>query len=161
MTWTKLIRFIAHDGKATFGDAIVDDASEVPQKLEENELYAIELEGSDPFALSSTGKKLHVKTLLALLTPSDVPLIRCIGLNYTKHSRSLSEVVVYLPILKYAPVKEGGRTPPPYPSLFIKPSTSIASYNEDIPIPKITQENQLDYEGELVSITNLNYMGII
>jgi 2-keto-4-pentenoate hydratase/2-oxohepta-3-ene-1,7-dioic acid hydratase in catechol pathway len=50
-------------------------------------------------------------------------------------------------------VAEGGRKPPPYPSLFIKPSTCIASSDEDIPIPKITQENQLDYEGELVSIS--------
>jgi hypothetical protein len=49
-------------------------------------------------------------------------------------------------------VAEGGRKPPPYPSLFIKPSTCIASSNEDIPIPKIAQENQLDYEGELVSL---------
>lgn len=48
-------------------------------------------------------------------------------------------------------VAEGGRKPPPYPSLFIKPSTCIANSDEDIPIPKIAQENQLDYEGELVS----------
>lgn len=46
-------------------------------------------------------------------------------------------------------VKEGGRTPPPYPSIFIKPSTSIASFNEDIPIPKLAQDT-VDYEGELV-----------
>ncbi|CAM1506025.1 Fc.00g056660.m01.CDS01 [Cosmosporella sp. VM-42] len=46
-------------------------------------------------------------------------------------------------------VKEGGRTPPPYPSIFIKPSGSIAGYAEEIPIPKIAQEDQLDYEGEL------------
>lgn len=82
-----MIRFIAVDGKTTFGDAIVDDASEVPQKLEQNELYALELEGSDPFALVATGKKVQVKTLLAILTPSDVPVIRCIGLNYIKHSK--------------------------------------------------------------------------
>lgn len=28
----------------------------------------------------------------------------------------------------------------------------MASFDEDIPIPKIAQEDQLDYEGELVSI---------
>lgn len=48
-------------------------------------------------------------------------------------------------------VAEGGRKPPPYPSLFIKPSTCVAGFDEDIPIPKIAQEDQLDYEGELVS----------
>lgn len=46
-------------------------------------------------------------------------------------------------------VNEAGRTPPPYPSLFIKPSASIASHDEDIPIPKICQNDQLDWEGEL------------
>lgn len=49
-------------------------------------------------------------------------------------------------------VKEGGRTPPPYPSLFFKPSTCVAAYNEDIPIPKIAQEDQVDYEGELAIV---------
>lgn len=158
-----MIRFIAVDGKTTFGDAIVDDASDVPQKLEQNELFALELEGSDPFALIATGKKVQVKTLLAILTPSDVPVIRCIGLNYIKHSK-----LFWLPwnrrelsILTFVPVKEGGRTPPPYPSLFVKPRTSIASYNEDIPIPKITQENQLDYEGELVRITAVEFAWIL
>lgn len=38
---------------------------------------------------------------------------------------------------------------PPYPSIFIKPSTSVAACNEDIPIPKLAQDDQLDYEGEL------------
>lgn len=46
-------------------------------------------------------------------------------------------------------VQEGGRKPPPYPSIFIKPRTSVAGFNEDIPIPKLAQDDQLDYEGEL------------
>lgn len=46
-------------------------------------------------------------------------------------------------------VQEGGRKPPPYPSIFIKPRTSVASFNEDIAIPRLAQDDQLDYEGEL------------
>jgi 2-keto-4-pentenoate hydratase/2-oxohepta-3-ene-1,7-dioic acid hydratase in catechol pathway len=46
-------------------------------------------------------------------------------------------------------VKEAGRAPPPYPSLFIKPATSLAAFDAQIPIPKVAQET-LDYEGELV-----------
>jgi 2-keto-4-pentenoate hydratase/2-oxohepta-3-ene-1,7-dioic acid hydratase in catechol pathway len=49
-------------------------------------------------------------------------------------------------------VAEGGRTPPPYPSIFIKPTHSLADSFEDIPIPKLAYET-LDYEGELVSIS--------
>jgi hypothetical protein len=48
-------------------------------------------------------------------------------------------------------VQEGGRKPPPYPSVFVKPSTCVAGYFEDIPIPKIAQDGTLDYEGELAS----------
>lgn len=47
-------------------------------------------------------------------------------------------------------VKETGKTPPPYPSLFVKPSKSVTGWDSDVPIPKIAQTDQLDYEGELV-----------
>lgn len=47
-------------------------------------------------------------------------------------------------------VQEGGRNPPPYPSIFIKPSTSTADWDGDIAIPAIAQDSNLDYEGELV-----------
>src|SRR2546430_10852240 len=46
-------------------------------------------------------------------------------------------------------IQEGGRTPPPYPSIFIKARTCVASFDEDIPVPKIAQDDQRDYEGEL------------
>lgn len=49
-------------------------------------------------------------------------------------------------------VQEGGRTPPPYPSVFIKPSTSVAGHAEDVPIPRIAQDGTLDYEGELAVV---------
>jgi 2-keto-4-pentenoate hydratase/2-oxohepta-3-ene-1,7-dioic acid hydratase in catechol pathway len=44
---------------------------------------------------------------------------------------------------------EGGRTPPPYPSIFLKVRTSLASYDEDVLVPKLAQDDQCDYEGEL------------
>jgi 2-keto-4-pentenoate hydratase/2-oxohepta-3-ene-1,7-dioic acid hydratase in catechol pathway len=59
-----------------------------------------------------------------------VPVIRCISLNYMKHI-------------------QGGRTPPPYLSIFLKARTSVASYDEDVPVPKLAQDDQCDYEGEL------------
>lgn len=49
-------------------------------------------------------------------------------------------------------VAEGGRTPPPYPSVFIKPSHCLADTFEDVPITKIAQTT-VDYEGELVRST--------
>ena len=56
------------------------------------------------------------------------------------------------------PVQEGGRKPPPYPSIFVKPSTSVADWGEDIPIPKLAQEDQCDYEGELVGAYSISVL---
>jgi 2-keto-4-pentenoate hydratase/2-oxohepta-3-ene-1,7-dioic acid hydratase in catechol pathway len=55
-------------------------------------------------------------------------------------------------VLTSREVQEGGRSPPPYPSVFTKASATIASYNEAIPIPVISQKDQLDYEGELAVV---------
>lgn len=41
---------------------------------------------------------------------------------------------------------------PPYPSTFIKANTCLNDHNGPIVIPKIAQDNQADYEGELCFI---------
>lgn len=53
-------------------------------------------------------------------------------------------------ILTYSPVKEAGRSPPPFPFIFFKPNTTVIGHNEAVVIPKIAQDEQADYEGELV-----------
>lgn len=97
MSWARLIRFVSTDGTTIFGDALLDDASEIHQKISQNSLYAQELSGSSPFDLQPTGKKVQVKSLLPLLQSSDVPVIRCIGLNYTKHSKLTYDDLITLP----------------------------------------------------------------
>ncbi|KAK4118551.1 hypothetical protein N657DRAFT_583441 [Parathielavia appendiculata] len=134
MSWTRLIRFVDDAGRETFGEPEVDSAEQVEELLAEGNLYATEFQGPNPLASLTKGSRVHVKVLLDLLRPSDVPIIRCIGLNYIKH------------------IQEGGRTPPPYPSVFIKPSTSVAGHAEDVPIPRIAQDGTLDYEGELAIV---------
>lgn len=47
-------------------------------------------------------------------------------------------------------VKEAGRKPPPFPFIFFKPSTTVHDHGESVVIPKIAQNDQADYEGELV-----------
>jgi 2-keto-4-pentenoate hydratase/2-oxohepta-3-ene-1,7-dioic acid hydratase in catechol pathway len=49
-------------------------------------------------------------------------------------------------------VKEGGRPVPPLPTVFFKGSNSIAGHGDIVEIPKICQDDQADYEGELVVI---------
>jgi 2-keto-4-pentenoate hydratase/2-oxohepta-3-ene-1,7-dioic acid hydratase in catechol pathway len=47
-------------------------------------------------------------------------------------------------------VREANRKPPPFPSLFFKPSRTIHDHDANVVIPKIAQNDQADYEGELV-----------
>ena len=47
-------------------------------------------------------------------------------------------------------VKEAGRTPPPFPFIFFKPNTTVHDHGAPVIIPKIAQDQQADYEVELV-----------
>lgn len=64
-----------------------------------------------------------------VLTPTNPSKIICVGLNYKDHAEELEMDL------------------PKEPLLFMKPSTSIISYNESIIYPDAT--HKLDYEGEL------------
>ncbi|SPJ77040.1 related to bifunctional 4-hydroxyphenylacetate degradation enzyme [Fusarium torulosum] len=134
MAWSRLIRFLDQEDQVRLGDAVADSAQNLASLLEAGNLTANELVGTSLFNAKPTGKVVQVKKLLGPLTSHDVPIIRCVGLNYAKH------------------IKETGRAPPPHPSIFIKPSRSVTGWSNDIPIPKIAQEDQLDYEGELAIV---------
>ncbi|KAK9482303.1 hypothetical protein V1527DRAFT_476857 [Lipomyces starkeyi] len=134
VSWKRLIRFVALDGKTYRGEPIIKDTDDLGKLFSSGvEIKAKVIEGDDIFSDECivTNKELAVAQLLGPLTQSDVPIIKCVGLNYMKH------------------IQEGGRTPPPFPSIFFKPSTTVADYSEPIPIVKMAQENQCDYEGEL------------
>lgn len=63
---------------------------------------------------------------------SEVPIIRCLGLNYKDHAREAN-----MPI-------------PDVPVLFLKPRTAInGPYPAKINVPKIAQDDTSDYEAEL------------
>jgi len=49
-------------------------------------------------------------------------------------------------------VKEAGRSPPPFPFIFFKPTTCILDHGANVVIPKIAQDDQADYEGELTLV---------
>ncbi|KAF2755465.1 hypothetical protein EJ05DRAFT_532751 [Pseudovirgaria hyperparasitica] len=132
--WTRLIRFVDEDDIERYGEPIVNSGDEVIPLYEAGRLEATVLSGttfSESGLTPEKGVTKFVKELLSPLTPKDVPIVRCVGLNYMKH------------------IKEGGRTAPPYPSIFIKGSPSIAQWNETIPIPPVAHTDSTDYEGEL------------
>lgn len=70
----------------TLWRARFSDVTQLVPLASDGKLYAKELVGDDPFSLTAGSNRLHVKELLGILTPSDVPIIRCVGLNYMKHS---------------------------------------------------------------------------
>lgn len=49
-------------------------------------------------------------------------------------------------------VQEAGRKAPPFPFIFFKPSTTVIGHGANVVIPKIAQDKQPDYEGELCLI---------
>ncbi|OQE28224.1 hypothetical protein PENFLA_c005G09688 [Penicillium flavigenum] len=136
LPWKRLIRFIATDGRTLRGEPILPTpTTDLGFITESDNLQARVIEGDDLY--DTTGKTritdeiVSVKTILGPLAQADVPILRCVGLNYAKH------------------VKEAGRTPPPFPFIFFKPNTTIHDHGAPVVIPQIAQDSQADYEGEL------------
>ncbi|KAF2403420.1 hypothetical protein EJ06DRAFT_504513 [Trichodelitschia bisporula] len=81
-----------------------------------------------------TGAIETLHTLLSPLAPSEVGTIRCIGLNYKQHA---AEVGMDLPTV---------------PTVFLKPSTSLAGPGRAL-LPHVTREDDTgDFESELVVV---------
>ncbi|KPI35987.1 Fumarylacetoacetate hydrolase domain-containing protein 2 [Cyphellophora attinorum] len=134
VAWDRLVRYcLADSDNIKYGQPVLSKGqeTEISQLARAGKLEVEVLEGSSPFDASPTGRVERVGRLLGPLRPEDVPIVRCIGLNYKTH------------------ILETGRALPTCPTVFTKPAPSVADHGEDIPIPKIAQ-SQCDYEGELV-----------
>ena len=83
--WNRLIRFEANDGKIYRGDAIVSDSDyDIGKQFAEGKtIKARVVIGSNIFTDAKvTDEVLEVKKLLGPLTAEDVPVVKCIGMNY-------------------------------------------------------------------------------
>ncbi|KAL5358439.1 hypothetical protein BJX96DRAFT_182919 [Aspergillus floccosus] len=135
LPWKRLIRFVATDGRILRGEPIVSNDVDLGFITESDQIQARVISGDDIF--DTTGKTqvtdevVTVKTLLGPLAREEVPILRCVGLNYAKH------------------IREAGRTPPPFPFIFFKPNTTVHDHGAPVEIPQIAQDDQADYEGEL------------
>ncbi|KAH7028899.1 uncharacterized protein B0I36DRAFT_245215 [Microdochium trichocladiopsis] len=134
--WDRLIRFVATDGRTLRGEPILPDPDfDLGNTTEATGLKAKVITGDDIYdttgATKVTDEVVTVKKLLGPLAQSEVPSVRCIGLNYISH------------------IKETGRKMPSYPFMFIKLSTAVHDHDSPVVIPKIAQDTQPDYEGEL------------
>ncbi|KAJ5835597.1 hypothetical protein N7447_001623 [Penicillium robsamsonii] len=136
VAWERLIRFVATDGRTLLGEPVMPSADfDIGDTTEETKLQAKVITGSDIYNTTGetrvTDEVVTVSRLLGPLTPQDVPILRCVGLNYLTH------------------IRETGRSTPPTPSIFFKPNTTVTDHNANVKIPKIAQDEQADYEGEL------------
>lgn len=154
VVWDRLIRFEASDGRILRGEPILPSPNfDLGNTTEGTKLQAKVITGSDPYDTTGqtkvTDEVVTVKRLLGPLQQSDVDIIRCVGLNYAKHSTSYPHRL-WNGVSQNRVVKEAGRSPPPFPSIFFKPATCIHDHGANIVVPKIGQDDQADYEGELV-----------
>jgi hypothetical protein len=92
--WDRLIRFLATDGRELRGEPILPSPDfDVGTTTAETGLKArvIAVANNDIFdpATKVTDEEATVKQLLGPVTQAEVPIIRCIGLNFIKHSKFL------------------------------------------------------------------------
>ena len=91
VAWDRLIRFVATDGRTLYGEPILPSPTfDIGNTTEETGLKARVFQG-DLYDTTGTSKVtdevVQVKRLLGPLAPSDVPILRCVGLNYATHSK--------------------------------------------------------------------------
>lgn len=92
LAWNRLIRFVATDGRILRGDPILPSPDfDLGDTTEDSKLQARVIIGADIY--DDTGitrvsdEVVTVKRLLGPLTAADVDILRCVGLNYAKHSK--------------------------------------------------------------------------
>lgn len=94
LPWKRLIRFQATDGRILRGEPIISDDVDLGFITEADELQARVIAGDDIYDTTGktkvTDEEVTVKAILGPLAQEEVPIVRCVGLNYAKHSESPS-----------------------------------------------------------------------
>ncbi|KAI1373197.1 hypothetical protein F4677DRAFT_429698 [Hypoxylon crocopeplum] len=129
--FSRLIRFLAKNGKTYYGDAILPEGVTDIAKTKKARVITGDIFGKHEV----TDQIADVRLLLAPLALEDVKSVRCLGLNYALHAKEAN-----LPL-------------PKYPVLFFKPITALSGPTDPIPVHPIAQEAQgLDWECELIIV---------
>ncbi|EPS29610.1 hypothetical protein PDE_04560 [Penicillium oxalicum 114-2] len=138
-TFSRLVRFVpkSNPSQILIGEP-VDAQVDVGLAVYQGKEVSVR-----PFSGSSvldpgraTGAIETIERILSPLSQREVGSIRCVGLNYVSHAKEMSLAI------------------PEVPTLFIKPSTSLADpFPAPTVLPKITQEDGTgDYESEMVIV---------
>lgn len=105
LAWKRLVRYnSSSDGSVKYGEPILEDANaDIAALAQQGKLKVHVLEGSNPLDAKPTSQEDHVKSLLGLLRVEDVPIIRCIDLNYKTHIKETSRALPECPALQCIP----------------------------------------------------------
>src|SRR5258706_1842845 len=92
VVWDRLTRFIATDGRLLRGEPILPHADfDIGSTTSETKLKAKVIVGDDVYDTTGrtkvTDEIVTVQKLLGPLAKDEVPILRCVGLNYAKHSK--------------------------------------------------------------------------
>ncbi|ELR06265.1 hypothetical protein GMDG_02059 [Pseudogymnoascus destructans 20631-21] len=99
-SFTRLVRFLATDGRTYYGDAILPTGVTDLAKTKQARI----IEGSIFGNYKITNKIVDIKRLLTPLALEDVRTVRCSGLNYEKHARESNLPLPDYPVLFYKPI---------------------------------------------------------
>ena len=90
VAWDRLVRYVPEGSPSAvrYGEPIIEESQAdcIAQLAEEAKLKVRVLQGDNPLNAKTTGETETVRKLLGPLEVKDVPIIRCIGLNYKSHS---------------------------------------------------------------------------
>lgn len=87
--WTRLVRYRSDDGLVKYGEPLLDDFkdADIATLARDGQLSVRICEGATALDVVPTANVETVQQLLGPLHPAEVPIIRCIGLNYKTHSQ--------------------------------------------------------------------------
>ena len=91
LSWKRAIRFVASDGRTLNGEPIFPKPDfDLGNVTEHASIQAKVIVGEDLFdttgATHVSDEVVTVKKVLGPLPQQKVPILRCVGLNYAKHS---------------------------------------------------------------------------
>ncbi|KAF9884377.1 hypothetical protein FE257_001833 [Aspergillus nanangensis] len=119
MSWSRYIRFRDDDGMLREGEPQVGSADELLTLLNTGELYAREISSNGLFEGKLEDRMFRVREVIGPLEPADVPIIR----NWAEHR--------------------------PTTHRYSSSRRIVTGWDSSIPIPKIAQKDQMDFEVEL------------
>lgn len=88
VSWSRLVRYVGHDGNIRYGEPVSEaNDQDIAALAERGELHVHVCDGKTALTAQPTGQVEKAQKLLGPLQHAEVPIIRCIGLNYKTHSQ--------------------------------------------------------------------------